>query len=105
LGSDFPPVQSISRPAVNSPASEVARKPPGVRSIAVTRAGWTSSTPARRASPSSASSTVRAESVTGKSFPVSSVLRTTPAAAKKATVSATVNRRSTLRIAAAELPA
>jgi len=57
------------------------------------------------ASRMSASSTVRAESVTGKSFPVSSRFISTPAARKNCTVSSTVNRLSTLRMAGGVLPA
>ena len=105
MGNDLPPVQRITRRAASGPASVVAVKPAPSRTSAVTRAGWTSSTPAARASRTSASSTVRAESVTGKSFPVSSSLSATPASAKNRTVSATPNRRSTLRMPPGVLPA
>ena len=48
---------------------------------------------------------VRARSVAGKSLPVSSRFRATPCSRKKATVCATSNRRSTLRMAARDEPA
>jgi len=64
-----------------------------------------SAAPACVADETRASSTVRAESVTGNSFPVSSRLSSTPLSRKKPTVSSTVNRPSTLRIAGGVLPA
>ena len=104
LGSDFPPLQRITRAARSGPADVVTRKPSASRTIASTRAGWRSVAPQPVASRTRASSTVRAESVTGKSLPVSSRLSSTPAALKKATVSSTVKRASTLRIAGGVLP-
>ena len=105
FGSERPPVQRMIRAASIEPASVATQKPPAARSMAVTRAGWTSAAPAAVAAPTSASSTVRAESVTGKSLPVSSRFRSTPHAEKNLTVSSTVNRPSTLRIAGGVLPA
>ena len=105
FGSDLPPVQRITRRAAIGPASVVTVKPSGVAATSVTRAGWRISAPARAASAIRASSTVRAESVTGKSLPVSSCLRATPASSKNRIVSVAENRLNTLRMAAGELPA
>ena len=105
FGSDLPPVQRIARRATKRPAAVSAANPAAVFDTASTLAGCTSVAPARTASRTSASRTVRAESLTGKSLPVSSRLSSTPASAKKRMVSSTPNRRKTLRIDAGVLPA
>ena len=69
------------------------------------RSGWRSVTRAWWAAVRSASRTVRALSVVGKSFPVSSCLKWTPSSLKKRTVLSTPNRRRTLRMLLRDVPA
>src|SRR6516162_5388032 len=86
------------------PAGPESTNRPPAASTRSTRQGWRISAPASRAAATSASRTVRARPVSGKSFPVSSRTRRTPRSSKNARVLATGKRRSTLRTAAGVEP-